>query len=175
MMVLMCDGVMIWICNGNGVTAADVSGTLRRCIGDRRWSYVERIFDWAVNKPNPLLQIVYIIVVYGGYTAFVMIGLPRIPVNTWHRQTTVITMIICAISFIVTSRSNPGIINKENYHTHADSYAFDGVLFTPDVQCVTCHHIKPAVCTRISSCVSCHVVPSKQMLSPLPPTFSVVK
>jgi hypothetical protein len=129
-------------------------GTVRRSIGERRWRVVAKVIDWVINKPNPLLQFMYVIVVYGGYTAFVFIGLPRIPLDTWHRQTTVLTMIICAISFVVTSRSNPGIITKSTYHLHQRTYPYDQLLFIEDNECPTCKHIKPAVSTLPISSVS---------------------
>lgn len=132
-----------------------VLGTFRVTIGERRWRAVARVADWVVNKPNPLLQLLYLIVVYGGYTAFVFIGLPRIPRDTWHRQTTVITMIVCAISFVVTSRSNPGIINKDSYHVHKDTYQYDHMLYTDDNECATCKHIKPARSKHCATCNHC--------------------
>ena len=59
-------------------------GILKRCVfavPGGKWVY-EKVLAfgyWAAFKPNPLLQIVYFALVFGGFGMMVVVGYPSIP------------------------------------------------------------------------------------------------
>jgi hypothetical protein len=69
---------------------------------------VSRTYNYVLNEPNPIFQVLYAIIVYGGYAVFLWVGLHMFPADSIHRLTHLPVMITCAFSFYLASVSNPG-------------------------------------------------------------------
>jgi len=117
------------------------------------------VYDYVVNKPNPLLQLVYLLVVFGGYTLYVILAQwPYLTDNGLyhpHRYSVPLTMIMCFVSFYLCSTTNPGTITPRSVGVYQHVYAHDEVLFRSDNSCSTCTVPKPARSKHCAVCNRC--------------------
>ena len=70
--------------------------------------------DYALNKPNPIIQIFYLLIAGGGFVIYVYVGMykycPGPYMGTIHRYTGSVLMFICYYSFYKACTTDPGII-----------------------------------------------------------------
>ncbi|CDW87623.1 dhhc zinc finger domain containing protein [Stylonychia lemnae] len=127
--------------------------------GQRFVDRVERMITWICFSTNPLIQILYCFLAGGGFYIYVKIGFNRfIPgpyVDNYHKTTGTIIMIICYISFIFASWTNPGVIKKTNVKDAIRRFDYDGILFKKGEECRTCKIPKPARSKHCSMCNVC--------------------
>ena len=94
-----------------------MGGYARSCLGNRVCDLAYKIYDYVVNKPNPLVQIFYLIVAGGGYYTYVsrvfFVYCPSKYLAGWHRITGSIIMFICYYSFFKASFTDAGIVKKD--------------------------------------------------------------
>jgi len=90
-----------------------------------------------MNKPNPIIQIFYLLIAGGGFIIYVKRGMmvyvpgPLIPM--WHCVTGSILMFICYYSFYRACTDDPGIIKTpEDSLEVRKRYEFDEVMFCKD-------------------------------------------
>ena len=79
--------------------------------GDAVVKGAEKAKDYVCYKPNPLLQIFYLAVVFGVIGIFLFEAYPYIPNNRlawWHRYTGYLMMATALVSFVVASTTSPG-------------------------------------------------------------------
>ena len=91
-------------------------------------------FNWAVFKPNPLLQIVYAVLVFGGYGVVVYSAYPRIPndyMAGYHRWIGVFVVGGTVWAWYKACSVSPGYITHENWRSF-DNYKIDGLMYQPD-------------------------------------------
>lgn len=77
-------------------------------------SWLRTFFCW---KPNPIVQILYLVLVIGGFGLFITKGYPHLPnpyMAGWHRYTGLMLMSACLLSFVLASGTPPGSINKKS-------------------------------------------------------------
>mmetsp|Transcript_19296 Transcript_19296/g.37831 ORF Transcript_19296/g.37831 Transcript_19296/m.37831 type:complete len:416 (+) Transcript_19296:269-1516(+) len=116
--------------------------------------------DYVCNKPNPILQIVYLALVVGGFIAFNFEAMPYIPnryLGEIHLYTSHASVLFTLMTFIRASRSDPGRISAENLPVY-DHWPYDGFLYVKDRSCPTCKFHKPA---RSKHCSICNVCVSR--------------
>ncbi len=95
--------------------------------------------DYVLNRPNPIFQTGYVIIVYGGYSAFCWYGLGHLPLDSIHRMTHLPVMICCALSFYWACTADPGTIaTQESANVQDRLFAYDEMIFYPGVECRTC-------------------------------------
>ncbi|KAG7391558.1 putative palmitoyltransferase zdhhc4 [Phytophthora pseudosyringae] len=142
------------------------------------------LIDYALYQPNPLQQIFYLLLVVGGYSAFLFSGLPHLPNDSLgeiHIYLSLVAVLGALHSFIVASMSSPGILLPRTYCVGAapiaqatnlfvsgttllralaetlvyfDNYEFDGVLYRKR-ECPTCKTTKLARSKHCSICNKC--------------------
>ena len=90
----------------------------RRTCGNRFVDIIERIVQYICFSSNPLVQILYLFLAVGGFFIFVRTGFVRfIPgpyLAAYHKVTGTILMVICYLSFLMASWTDPGVIKKTN-------------------------------------------------------------
>ena len=111
--------------------------------GQRFVARVEAMINWICFSTNPLIQIVYLFLAVGGFYIYVKVGFNRfIPgpyVSNYHKTSGTIIMIICYISFLMASYTNPGVIKKTNHKAAIRRFPYDGLMFKKGEECKTCH------------------------------------
>ncbi|KAI9989170.1 hypothetical protein PInf_019309 [Phytophthora infestans] len=134
-----------------------------------------RLVDFALYQPNPLQQvqyeancrvalashdarqkIFYLLLVVGGYSAFLFSGLPRIPNDSLgeiHIYLSFIAVLGALHSFIQASMSAPGILLPQTL-VYFDNYELDNVLYRQR-ECPTCKTTKLARSKHCSICNKC--------------------
>eukprot|EP00946_MAST-07B_sp_MAST-7B-sp1_P000316 g316.t1 len=89
------------------------------------------LFNWAVFKPNPLLQIVYAVLVFGGYGVVVYSAYPRIPndyMAGYHRWIGVFVVGGTVWAWYKACTVSPGYITHENWRKF-DNYKIDDLMY----------------------------------------------
>lgn len=124
----------------------------------RRWSLACALAtDLCCNKPNPITQVFYLTLVFGGYWAFDSTCFDRIPgpyVSSFHRLAAPLAVLASLAAFFAASFCDPGAVTAQNVGRHLASYPFDGVIFTPK-DCPTCRIPRPARSKHCSVCDRC--------------------
>lgn len=124
-----------------------------KAANEKLWS----LYDYAVNKRNPLLQIFYLILINGAYLLWLIFGQPLLPtllVGSMHGYIGFGCMIACLGSFALACTKEPGVITEYNVK-HYSYYEYDGILFDGNITCKTCLFVKPARSKHCSLCGHC--------------------
>eukprot|EP00903_Cladosiphon_okamuranus_P017396 g16024.t1 len=90
------------------------SAGLRRVFGEACAGRAAAFGDWALNKPNRLMQGFYMVIVNLSFICFIIEGLPRIPneVLPWpyHDASVYVVMAACIASFVAACNTSPGVV-----------------------------------------------------------------
>lgn len=134
------------------------SHLLGRLVGNRISNLCFLAWQYVFKKPNPILQIIYLTLVNGGYVLFYMYGQRHyIPNNSPHLPFIYLTLIFNFLSFLACAYSDPGIITKENMKDYKDMFQYDHQMYLPKTLCPTCVTEKPARskhCSMDDHCVA---------------------
>ncbi|CAM9955138.1 unnamed protein product [Scytosiphon promiscuus] len=134
------------VCEGGPRLFSEI---IRRVFGQACAGKAAECGNWALNKPNRLMQGFYMVIVNVSFVCFIIEGFPRLPneVLPWPHHVTVgyLVMAACVGSFALACNTSPGV--------HAGLYPYDGVVFVEGF-CNTCQVDKPA---RSKHCRVCNV------------------
>lgn len=133
---------------------------LRKCCGKRGPAALDAAWNYVCNQSNPLVQIFYLGVITGGFSAFVLHGYPYIPnrfAGDWHKYNGFGVYCICIWVWWQASRVNPGIVTRENVDELCEVFKWDNMIFFK-ADCHTCKLAKPA---RSKHCALCDVCVAK--------------
>ena len=78
---------------------------------------IKSSFIYVFYKPNPIIQIMYLLVAVGGFIVYVQVGFveycpgPYLP--EYHKITGSILMFVCYYSFYMACVTDPGFIDDE--------------------------------------------------------------
>ncbi|KAF0689606.1 Aste57867_18963 [Aphanomyces stellatus] len=96
-------------------------------------------YDYVVYQPNPLLQIVYLHLVIGGYALFLVFGQPLLP-NVYLTEAygygLGMAAFLALLSFLQACMYSAGVLTKRTTPQY-DNYAFDHVMYRPKNECPT--------------------------------------
>ena len=113
--------------------AAMARGIRKLPFGGRALDTAYSVYEYVAWKPNPLLQIVYATLVFGGYGVAIIEAYPRIPnlfMPFWHKYTGVMVLFLTVFCWVKVCTTNPGIITARNWKKF-DNYAFDNIIYMP--------------------------------------------
>ena len=100
------------------------------------------IYDYIVNKPNPIVQILYIILVAGlfifYYTYGILIFFPNKKVPYYSIYIIYFLVLISLYSFYLGCANDPGIINKKNYKIMKLKYNIPTLYGEEKFECKKC-------------------------------------
>lgn len=89
----------------------------RAVCGDTAVDSMFSFWTWLIFKPNPCIQIFYLVVAVGGFIIYVKVVFikycPGPYLASWHRITGSILMLACYYSFYKACTVDPGVI-KDN-------------------------------------------------------------
>ncbi|KAG3115556.1 hypothetical protein PI124_g1995 [Phytophthora idaei] len=114
------------------------------------------LIEYALYQPNPLQQIFYLLLVVGGYNAFLFSGLPHLPNDSLSEiqiYLSFVAVLGALHSFIAASMSSSGILLPQTL-VYFDNYEFDDVLYR-NRECPTCKTTKLARSKHCSVCNKC--------------------
>lgn len=126
-----------------------------RCMPNWLMKCCEDTCVYCFQKPNPLMQILYLVLIYGGYFAWLVVGEHYLPPDSIHHITSKLTMIAVFISFLAASFCDPGVIKPGGVNSNVRKYHFDNVMYAPNTACPTCEIVKPARSKHCRICDHC--------------------
>ncbi|BBN05701.1 palmitoyltransferase ZDHHC4 [Marchantia polymorpha subsp. ruderalis] len=124
-------------------------------IGSRTCSSVEQ---YLCDRPNPILQLFYLSILGGSYFAIASTSLQYIPgiyVSEWHKYAGQAAVLVGLLLFLLTSFTDPGVINSTTLQKHISSFPYDGVIYGEKKDCSTCNVSRPARSKHCSICDRC--------------------
>jgi hypothetical protein len=118
-----------------------IPGFMRRIavkiVGERIMQWFESVWDWMLYKPNPIVQIIYLLCAVGGFYTYVNYGFCHIPnnyVSSYHKVTGTIVMIACYFSYYKACVVSPGSLSlttdSATAKNFADLFPYDGILYS---------------------------------------------
>ncbi|KAJ8472029.1 hypothetical protein OPV22_026372 [Ensete ventricosum] len=112
---------------------------------------------YCCERPNPILQILYLVIL--GVTYYI-IGkssfkyIPGYYVSELHWYTSMIAVGVGVLLFLLTSFSDPGIVTAENVSKYISAYPYDEIIYV-EKECSTCKIRKPARSKHCGICNRC--------------------
>ncbi|ETV80612.1 hypothetical protein H257_06136 [Aphanomyces astaci] len=133
------------------------SDVLLKVCGPSIHSDVVDAIDYVLNRPNPLMQVVYLHLVIGGYALFIVFGQPLLP-NVYLSYNHVYyaggAALAALVTFLQVCTTSAGVVNARDSLVQYHAYEFDQVMYIRGNACKTCHLNKPA---RSKHCTVCNV------------------
>uniref|UniRef100_A0A2P2KA18 S-acyltransferase n=1 Tax=Rhizophora mucronata TaxID=61149 RepID=A0A2P2KA18_RHIMU len=134
---------------------------LLRCVeavfGDRGANFIFSIEHFCCNRPNPVLQIIYLAIIGGTYYLIAKSSFSYIPgyyLSEVHRYTSLLGVGVGVVLFLLTSFSDPGTVKVENVSEYISAYPYDNIIYK-EKECSTCKIPKPARSKHCSVCDRC--------------------
>ncbi|KAK7258764.1 hypothetical protein RIF29_24349 [Crotalaria pallida] len=112
---------------------------------------------YCCDRPNPLLQIIYLAIISLTYyfvakSSFVYI--PGYYLSEIHRYISLSAVAVGILLFLLTSFSDPGTVKADNVSHYLSAYPYDNIIFS-EKECSTCKIPKPARSKHCSICDRC--------------------
>ena len=133
---------------------------LKCVVGEVIFNKLATFVDYALHKPNPILQILYLALINCAYIAWLALGQPQLPtvlVPAYHKYIIFAGIVGCQIAFYFACTTSPGIITSTTEHIHDERYPYDGTVYVAGLHCETCQTKKVARskhCRLCNRCVS---------------------
>jgi hypothetical protein len=108
-------------------------------LGTKTTESLATLYNAIFRERNAILQILYLILVLGGWSIMFNYGYAHIPnkyIPGWHRYSGFFVFVICMITFHRACRSNPGFITAKNIDKF-DNYPYDNILYKANTICPT--------------------------------------
>ncbi|WCJ43561.1 DHHC-type zinc finger family protein [Euphorbia peplus] len=125
--------------------------------GSKATNFVLSIENFCCDRPNPILQVIYLAIVGGTYFFVATTSFTYIPgyyLSGVHRYISLLAVGVGVLLFILTSFSDPGTVKAENVMEYLSAYPYDNIIFTKK-ECSTCELPKPARSKHCSICNRC--------------------
>lgn len=125
--------------------------------GKSFYSIFSSIFDYVVNQKNPILQILYLVLLNGAYILWLLYGVPHLPtvyVGVVHQYIGFLGVLVCHVCFYLACTTKPGIVCKDNIDLFC-SRPYDNLLYFQGNICSTCQVVKPPRSKHCKLCDMC--------------------
>ncbi|XP_041019864.1 probable protein S-acyltransferase 17 [Juglans microcarpa x Juglans regia] len=112
---------------------------------------------FCCDRPNPILQIIYLAIIGGTYYYIANTSFEYIPgyyLSGVHRYTSLLAVGVGVLLFLLTSFSDPGTVKADNVSKYISAYPYDGIIYS-EKECSTCKIPKPARSKHCSVCDRC--------------------
>ena len=135
---------------------------LFKAVGTRGVEAYDSFEEYLCWRANPLLQAFYLVMILGGFWAFIALGLPFVECSelipcvpaeraagvcpflpSWHRTTAYLAMTVCLASWVVCCLSDPGYAD-ETSPLEVYCYEWDGYVHSRKVVVGTDRLLQPA-------------------------------
>ncbi|KAI5587415.1 hypothetical protein POPTR_005G041000v4 [Populus trichocarpa] len=125
--------------------------------GDKARSLVLSIERCCCDRPNPVMQVIYLAIIGATYYYIVKSSFRYIPgyyLGEVHKYTSLLAVGIGIVLFLLTSFSDPGTVKAGNVSEYLLAYPYDNIIYT-EKECSTCKIPKPARSKHCSICNRC--------------------
>ncbi|XP_020530816.1 probable protein S-acyltransferase 17 isoform X4 [Amborella trichopoda] len=125
--------------------------------GTKGQNAILSVEHYCCDRPNPILQILYLAIIGGMYFIIIKSSFRYIPgyyLSEVHRYTAFIAVIVGVGLFVLTSFSDPGTVKADNVSAYLSAYPYDNIIFM-EKQCSTCKITRPARSKHCSICDRC--------------------
>ncbi|KAK9146811.1 hypothetical protein Sjap_006714 [Stephania japonica] len=125
--------------------------------GSRGRDAVLSVENHCCDRPNPVLQVIYLAIIGMTYYFVVkssFIYVPGYYLSEVHRYTSFFAVGVGVLLFLLTSFSDPGTVKAENVSQYMFAYPYDNILYK-EKECSTCKIPKPARSKHCSICDRC--------------------
>ncbi|KAK2633600.1 hypothetical protein Ddye_028430 [Dipteronia dyeriana] len=112
---------------------------------------------FCCDRPNPILQIIYLSILGATYYFIASSSFKYIPgyyLSEVHRYMSLLGIAIGVVLFLLTSYTDPGTVKAENVSQYIAAYPYDNMIYT-ERECTTCKILKPARSKHCSICDRC--------------------
>lgn len=125
--------------------------------GSRARDAILTIEHYCCDRPNPILQILYLAII--GVTYFFVIKssfkyVPGYYVSEFHKYASMLAVGVGVLLFLLTSFSDPGTVKADNAPQYLAAYPYDEVIYS-EKECSTCKIPKPARSKHCGICGRC--------------------
>ncbi|XP_008246544.1 PREDICTED: probable protein S-acyltransferase 17 isoform X1 [Prunus mume] len=125
--------------------------------GAKGTNAISSVEYFCCDRPNPILQIIYLAIVGGTYFLVANSSFGYIPgyyIGEIHRYTSLLAVGVGVLLFLLTSFSDPGTVKADNVSQYLSAYPYDNVIYS-EKECSTCKIPKPARSKHCSICDRC--------------------
>uniref|UniRef100_A0A803PU68 S-acyltransferase n=1 Tax=Cannabis sativa TaxID=3483 RepID=A0A803PU68_CANSA len=125
--------------------------------GTKGTNAILSIEQFCCDRPNPILQVIYLAILWGTYYFIIKSSFSYIPgyyLGAVHRYTSLLAVGVGVLLFLLTSFSDPGTVTAENVSQYLSAYPYDNIIYS-EKECSTCKIPKPARSKHCSICNRC--------------------
>ncbi|KAI9186216.1 hypothetical protein LWI28_014954 [Acer negundo] len=132
-----------------------------RCVGyvlgEKGTNAILSVEYFCCDRPNPILQIIYLSILGATYYFIASSSFKYIPgyyLSEVHRYLSLLGIAIGVVLFLLTSYTDPGTVKAENVSQYIAAFPYDNMIYT-ERECSTCKILKPARSKHCSICDRC--------------------
>jgi hypothetical protein len=95
---------------------------------------------WFMYRRHPIIQILYVALVFGGYGVFIVYGYPLMPnlfMAGYHKWLGLLVFGVCVVTFCLASFTDAGTVTADNVTAYSRLYPYDGFMYELR-DCKTC-------------------------------------
>lgn len=108
--------------------------------GSKGTDAVLSVEGFCCDRPNPFLQIIYLLILGSTYFITVKSSFAYIPgyyIGEVHKYMSFGAVMIGVLLFLLTSFCDPGTVNAKNVSQYVSAYPYDDIIYS-EKECPTC-------------------------------------